>query len=65
MIKSKDGKNSRGGSSYIEKRVRPGPAPPEEAKPEPAYDFANFMDNLESDKDKNSEKAQKIASPPP
>jgi len=64
LVKSKDGK-SRGGSSYIQKRVTPGPAEKEEPKAKPAYDFAAFMDNLDSEKDKNSEKAQNVATPPP
>ena len=64
LIKSKDGKNSRGGSSYIQKRVTPGPEPSAESKPKLAYDFADFMDHLDSGEDKDSEKAEKVETPP-
>ena len=46
-MKSSESK-SRGGSSYIQKRVQPGPAKRPESKGKPTYDFAKFMNNLES-----------------
>tara|TARA_B110000285_G_C14548404_1_gene348072 strand:- start:83 stop:331 length:249 start_codon:yes stop_codon:yes gene_type:complete len=48
LIKSKEGKSSsRGGSSHIQKRVKPSPNLKAPEKKNPAYDFAAFMDNLD------------------